>query len=94
MSYDNTNSGVIFRNEDKTRENHPDHKGSSEIKCPCCGAVSAFWLSAWVKTAGPNAKNPGSKFFSLAFQPKDEAKTPRPAPKANSDDDQFDDIPF
>ncbi len=33
-----------------------------------------YWISGWVKEAGPQAKNPGSRFFSLAFQPKDAPK--------------------
>lgn len=69
--YDNTDSGALFRNDRKTKLNQPDHKGSINVCCPKCGESSDFWLSAWIKTAGPNSKNPGSKFFSLAVNPKE-----------------------
>jgi hypothetical protein len=71
MDYDNTNSGALFRNDNKNQPNHPDHKGSVDVKCPHCEELSPFWLSAWIKTAGERAKTPGSKFFSLALTPKE-----------------------
>lgn len=66
-SYDNTNTGALFRNERKETDRHPDHKGSAQVKCPHCGEVSEFWLAAWVK----EAKAKGKRFFSLAFTSKE-----------------------
>ncbi len=78
--FDRTNAGALSRNEDKTKPDAhagwPDHKGSGDVKCPKCGGISQFWISAWVKT---NSKT-GGKFFSLAFKPKD-----APPPQAGNE---------
>lgn len=82
MPYDNSNSGVLFRNEKNGNDRAPDYKGSAEVD------DIQYWVSGWVKTAGPASKNPGSKFLSLAFQ----AKEQMAKPPASSFDDS--DIPF
>ena len=86
--YDNTNSGTLFKNEYKTKETQPTHKGSIEPKCPHCGEVSPFWLSAWVKTAAKS----GKKFFSLSLTAKDDVKQQPVSTPVEEDFD--DDIPF
>ena len=89
--YDNSNSGAMFKNDRKLKDNHPDRKGSAQITCPSCKASHDFWVSGWVKTSGPMAKNPGQQFMSMAFQAKEEqqqAKTPPP------DEFKDDDMPF
>jgi hypothetical protein len=43
MEYDNTNRGVLFRNENKKSEKHPDYAGSMDV-----GGVDHY-ISAWVK---------------------------------------------
>jgi len=63
--YDNSNSGVLFKNDKDGNEKRPDYKGSINV-----GGVE-FWLSAWIRT--PNAG--GAKFMSLSVQPKDEHKS-------------------
>lgn len=81
MTYDNTNSGALFRNQKKETEKHPDHTGTINVE------GREFWLSAWVKTS-----KSGQKFFSLAVKQKDGA-----APqKAKVDGNPFsdDEIPF
>lgn len=84
MSYDNTNSGVLFKNDRKEKETHPDYKGSINVD------GVEFWLSAWIK------EGQKGKFMSLSVQPK-EAKAPakpaKPAPKRGFDDMESD-IPF
>lgn len=50
--------GVLFRNDRKTQDNHPDHNGS----CTINGVE--YWISAWVK------EGQRGKFFSMAFKPK------------------------
>jgi len=30
MEYDNTNRGVLYRNENKQQENHPEYKGNQD----------------------------------------------------------------
>jgi hypothetical protein len=78
------NSGVLFRNERKNGPNSPDYNGSALIE------GKEYWVAGWIKTAGANSKNPGSKFMSLAFTP----KQPTP-PKANAQPSTYeDDIPF
>lgn len=80
MAYDNTNKGVLFRNDRKESDKHPDYTGSIDVN------GEEFWLSGWIKVAGPQAKNPGSKFLSVAVTKKDSV----PAMNTNYDDD----IPF
>jgi hypothetical protein len=91
--YDNTNSGVLYKNDRKEKQNQPDYKGSVESQCDHCGKNTMFWLSAWLKTAGHAARNPGSKFFSLALTGKDDEQAPPPS-TSDSKDEEFDDIPF
>jgi hypothetical protein len=79
------NSGAVFKNDRKAEDRHPDYKGDAEV-----GGVK-YWVSGWIKTAGPNAKNPGSKFMSLAFTVKDQQPAFAPPPANLGVDD---DIPF
>jgi len=72
MAYDNTNSGAAFPNANKYSANSPDFRGTLDIN------GTEMWVSVWVKTAGAGAKNPGSKFLSLALSPKDEVQAPTP----------------
>lgn len=80
MQYDNTNSGVLFRNEKKQSDKHPDFTGNANID------GNEMWVSAWVKES-----KTGKKFFSMSFKPKEE-NSYKPQPKK----DEFvnDDIPF
>jgi hypothetical protein len=100
MGYDKTNTGVLFKNETATVANRrPQMQGSLETCCPDCGTVTGWWLSAWTKIAGPQAKNPGARFQSLSFEVKDNQGAPAPpSPAVNSnpdsDQDYEDDIPF
>lgn len=108
MGYDNTNSGALFKNDDKNDDHPswPDYEGSIETKCSHCSKNSQFWLSAWVKIAGDKAKNPGSKFFSIAATwkgvPQQSTADYDKGLKKSKDnphsikegDEDFDDIPF
>lgn len=80
------NSGSIFRNEKKEKENHPDYKGSCMV-----GGVE-MWMSSWLKV-GAN----GTKFMSFSFQPKEQqAQQPaaRQAAKQAPAPAFDDDMPF
>ena len=65
QGYDNTNRGVLFKNDDKDEDNQPDYKGKINFGGQDC------WLSAWIKTS-----KTGSKFMSLSVKPMD-GQTPR-----------------
>lgn len=64
---DNTNSGNLFKNEEKTANNPnwADYKGQCDID------GKGYWISAWIKVGKPGTKNDGKKFMSLSFKPKD-----------------------
>jgi len=81
------NSGAVFKNDRKQQDNHPDYKGDAEVD------GVKYWVSGWIKTAGPNAKNPGSKFMSLAFTLK-ESRPAEARPITGMSPDLEDDIPF
>lgn len=93
MDYDNTNRGILSKNQRKEEDRHPDYTGSINVD------GTEYWLSAWIKTAS-KGKMEGQRFFSLTVRPK-EAAAPASAPKAakqkgksTSMDDIDDDIPF
>lgn len=87
MTYDNTNSGILSRNDRKEQPNHPDFKGQINV------AGVDYWLSGWIKERNDKS----GKFFSLSVKPKDEAprQAAKPAP-ANTGgfEDMDSDIPF
>lgn len=107
MAYDNTNSGLLAKNQRKEQDNHPDYTGSINVD------GQDYWLSAWVKEGREGSKLEGQKYFSLSVKPKDapqqrrapapapqRAPAPAPAPRRQqtqqrtSFDDMDDDIPF
>lgn len=60
MAYDNTNKGVLFRNERRQNDKQPEYTGNINFDGTDC------WLNAWVKTD----KN-GRKYFSLSVKKKE-----------------------
>ena len=81
MEYDNTNSGVLFREEDKKSDKHPDFKGSINVD------GKDFWLSGWVN----EKRDTGKKYFKLSVTPKDKEGQKSP-PKTDGFINE--DIPF
>lgn len=59
QQYDNTNRGIISKNDRKTTDKHPDIKGSINVD------GVEYWLDGWKKegSRGP--------FYSLSVKPKD-----------------------
>ena len=57
--YDNTNRGVLFKNDNKEKETHADYDGSLNV------AGQDYWINAWVKEG-----KSGRKFFSLSVKEK------------------------
>ena len=92
MAYDNTNTGLLSRNDRKEKDTHPDYKGQINVD------GVEYWLSGWVK----ERKDGTGKFFSLSVSPKNAppaapASKPAPARQAapsSGFDDMDDDIPF
>lgn len=85
MEYDNTNRGILSRNERKEKDSHPDMKGTINID-----GVD-YWLSGWTKTK----KDGSGKFLSLSVEPKEQKAPAKPAAKRPSKVEEMDDdIPF
>jgi len=85
MAYDNTNSGALFRNKEKSEERHPDYRGSLDV------GGTEYWVSSWLKTS-----KAGEKYMSLSVQPKQPKVAPKSRQPGEDDDrDPFeDDLPF
>ena len=77
MEYDNTNRGVLFKNEDKAQETHSDYQGTINVD------GVEYWLNAWIKTGKKG------KFMSLSVKPKGETSRARPATKDEIDDEEI-----
>ena len=80
MPYDNTNSGVLFRNNRRQNDKQPEYTGNANIN------GVEYWVNAWVKTSSKDC----SKFFSMSFKPKEPAGEESQAPPAEFGDD----VPF
>lgn len=73
MAYEQKdNSGSLFKNERKDKDNHPDRTGSAKID-----GVD-YWVNGWLK----QDRN-GNQYLSLAFKRKDAAR--RSVPAARTD---------
>jgi len=85
QQYDNTNRGVLFINERKEQDSHPDRKGSINIE------GKEYWLSAWDKETSKG------ETISLSVTPKEARsggnsrqapqRQQRQAPPSRDDDD-------
>ena len=80
MDYDNTNTGVLFKNE-TDNEKAPAYKGKININ------GKDYELAAWIR----EAKSGKGKFMSLKVQ---EPRNQAPKPKQQSVSDIDSDIPW
>jgi len=85
MDYSNENRGVLFRNDKKETEKHPDMTGSLNV------GGTEYYVSAWTKVS-----KKGSKFLSLSVKAKDSVAAPALKQARQVIDNDFDDdiIPF
>ena len=80
------NSGVLFKNDKKEQEKHPDYKGSIMVD------GNEYWLSAWIK------EGKTGKFMGLAVSPKDAqpptGKVPYGQGGTTKEGRDLEDVPF
>lgn len=88
QKYDNTNSGILARNERKETDKHPDFTGSINVD------GTEYWLSAWVNEGKPGGKMEGKRYFSIKVNPKDTPRSTVKSAARNYNGDLDDDIPF
>lgn len=82
--YDNTNRGVLFRNERKETDNQPDYTGSINVE------GEERWLDAWVRES-----KDGKKFFSISTRSKNAAPQAKQQPRQQPQQPkQSGDVPF
>lgn len=77
--YDNTNSGILARNENRKSDKHPEFTGTLNVD------GREYWLSAWVNEGRSGGKMEGKRYFSIKVNPKEVARTSL---------DVDDDLPF
>ena len=90
MAYDNTNSGMMARNENRKTDKHPEFSGSVNVE------GTDYWLSAWVNEGRLGGKMEGKKYFSIKLSRKEGYSTTAGTarPDAGRFDNMDDDIPF
>jgi hypothetical protein len=80
--YDNTNRGVLFKNDPQGNPKRPQYRGSLNV------GGEEYNLSAWIK----ESKKTGDKFLSLSVEAKKDSPVRNKAPV---EQDEFNDnIPF
>ena len=57
------NSGILFRNDRKQEDRHPDYNGTADVDCPQCGPRTHWRLASWIKQGRKG------KFMSLTATP-------------------------
>ena len=83
--YDNTNKGIVSKNDRKTEDRHPDIKGQINVD------GIDYWLDGWKKTRNSD----GAPFYSLTVKRKDAPQTaPAQSKQRPAVADLDSDIPF
>ena len=79
--YDNTNSGALFKNNDKREgKKDPDYKGSVNVE------GTEYWVSSWINTS-----KAGDKYMSLKLKAKEPRQESAAPAKAEPQQPDFDD---
>lgn len=65
MAYDNTNRGVLFINDRKEKDTHPDRTGSINVD------GVEYFIDGWLKESN------GKKFLSLSVKRKNKQSAPQ-----------------
>lgn len=71
--YDKRNTGVLFKNDRKSKDTHPDYTGSYTD-----GDGNEYFLDAWIKDGQKG------KFMRLKTKLKDKQPEPQPASDGDS----------
>ena len=82
MPYDDTNRGVLFRNDRKKKNTDPDYTGTGDLD------GEEFFINGWIK----ESKKDGRKFFSFSFKKK--APLGEESQVTEHDDSYEQDVPF
>ena len=61
-TFDNTNRGILSKNDRRENDRQPGYRGKINTKCPHCSTASDHRLSGWDQTR----KSDGEPFVSLA----------------------------
>lgn len=86
MTYDNSNSGALFKNDRKRPDRQdPDYTGKAEI------AGSQYYVDAWINEV---KDQPGRKYLKLKFKPIAPKAVASAPSTASTEPDLNDDIPF
>lgn len=88
--YDNTNRGVMFINDRKSKDTHPDRTGTINVE------GVEYFIDGWMKTS-----NGGKPMLSLSIKRKDKQDAPKRdagrSPQQRQSNDYSDlnsDVPF
>jgi hypothetical protein len=73
--FDNTNKGVLFFNEKKEKDSHPDFKGNFTDH-----SGTEYWVSGWKKISKEK-----QKYISLSFTPKETEADPKKPKETKTD---------
>lgn len=68
------NSGILFKQGNKTSERAPDYKGDCEITCTKCNTSLKMLIAGWLRDGRNNTKFLSLKFESTDGKSKSEVK--------------------